>query len=98
MIICQVDARFSAMGQEDIEQELKVIEDVLTAFGGELVYADVNMNHGRLVAYARAESELMVSDILEASYFTVETITYLKNLHSHKPSQMPCPTEMNLAA
>jgi hypothetical protein len=81
MIICQVDARFYAMGEKDIEQELKVIEEVLAVIGGELIHANVSMSHGCLVAYVRAESELLVSDIFDASCFTVDNITYLKPSH-----------------
>lgn len=81
MIICQVDAGFSAMGKEDIEQELKAVEEVFAVMGGELVHADVSMGHGCLVAYVRAESELVVSDIFDASHFTVGSITYLKPSH-----------------
>lgn len=78
MIICQVDAQVLAMGKEDIEQELQAVGEVLAAIGGELIHADFSMGHGYLVAYVCAESELVVSDIFDASYFKVESILYLK--------------------
>lgn len=76
MVIFQVDAWFSAMAKEDAEQELKVVAEVFAALEGELIGAEVGLQ-GRLLAYVRAESELMVSDVFEASHFTVEQIVYL---------------------
>jgi hypothetical protein len=81
MTIYQVDAQVSAMGKEEIEQELKVIEDVLAVIGGELIDADVSMGYGYLIAYVRAESELLVSDLFEASFFTVDQISCLGPLN-----------------
>jgi len=77
MIICQVDAWLSAMGKEDAERELALLEEVLAALDGELIGAEVGADSGRLVAYVRAESELQVSDIFEVFHFTVERIAYL---------------------
>jgi hypothetical protein len=77
MIICQVDARVSGMGKEDIERELRLLEDVLAALDGELIGAEVGVDQQSLVAYVRAESELIVGDIFEASNFTAERIAYL---------------------
>jgi hypothetical protein len=77
MIICQVDAWLCAMGHEDIERELGLLGEVLAALDGELIGAEVGTDQGRLVAYVRAESELVVSDIFEAFQFTVERIAYL---------------------
>lgn len=79
MIICQVDMQVQAMGQEDIEQELKVVGEVLAALDGELLGAEVG--DGFIVAYVCAESELVVSDLFEASHFTVERIAYLGPSH-----------------
>ena len=77
MIICQVDAWFSAMGKEDVERELKVVEEVLAAIDGQLLGAEVRTAQGRILAYVRAESELVVGDVFEASYFNVERIARL---------------------
>lgn len=77
MIILQVDARVSSMRQEDIEQELQLLGEVLAALDGELISAEVNGDQQSLVAYVCAESELMVSDVFEASYFIAERIVYL---------------------
>jgi hypothetical protein len=77
MIICQVDAWLTAMGKDDIEQELGLLGEVLAALDGELIGAEVGTDHGRLVAYVRAESELAVSDIFEAFHFAVERIACL---------------------
>ena len=82
MIICQVDARAASMGKEDIEQELRVIGNVLAAIGGELIDADISMRHGHIVAYVRAESELVVNDIFEASFFSIDQIVYLGPIHA----------------
>lgn len=102
MIICQVDANFSAMDKENVEQELKVVGEVLAAIDGELIHADISMGHRHLVAYLRVESELLASDIFEASYFAAESITYLgpsRESHSHvkllkilpvRDRQIPC--------
>lgn len=102
MIICQIDARFSAIDKEDVEQELKVIGDVLAAIDGELIHADISMGHRHLVAYLRVESELVACDIFEASYFAAESIVYLgpsRESHSHvkllktlsvRDRQIPC--------
>jgi hypothetical protein len=77
MIICRVDAWFSAMEEKDIKEELKVVEKVLAALDGELIGAEVGTAQRRLVVHVRAESELVVSDIFEASHFTVEHIACL---------------------
>lgn len=77
MIICQVEARVSGMEKEDIERELRLLEDVLAALDGELIGAEVGVDQRSLVAYVRAESELIVSDIFEASDFTAERIAYV---------------------
>lgn len=74
MIICQVDAWFATMGKEEVERELKVLEEVLAAIDGELIGAEVRMAQGRILAYVRAESELVVGDIFEASHFNAEGI------------------------
>jgi len=58
-----------------------VIEDVLAVIGGELIDADINTRHGYLAAYVRAESEFVISDVFEASFFTVDQITYLGPIH-----------------
>lgn len=77
MIICQVDARASGMGKEDIERELRLLEDVMAALDGELIGAEVGVDQQSLVVYLRVESELIVSDIFDASDFTAERIAYL---------------------
>lgn len=78
MIICQVEARFpSAMSMEEVEQELKLIDDVLEAIDGNLIGAKVNMPNRRILAYVRAESELMVGKIFASSYFTADRIAGL---------------------
>jgi hypothetical protein len=82
MIICQIDAQISGMNREDIEHELKVIEDLLMLSGGELIDADISLRHSCLVAYVRAESELIVNDIFEASVFIVDQVFYLGPLHA----------------
>ena len=81
MIIFQVDAQVSRMGKEDIEHELKVIEDMLAATDGKLIKAAVSMDDRYLVACVCAESNWMVSDIFDASDFTVEKISYLGLSH-----------------
>jgi hypothetical protein len=81
MIIFQVDARVSAMGKEDIEQELKVLGEVFVALDGELIGAEVGMERQLLVAYVRAESELVVGDVFEASLFPAEQIVCLGWAH-----------------
>jgi hypothetical protein len=103
MTIYQVDAQVSTMGKEEIEQELKVIEDVLAVIGGELIDADVGMGHGYLIAYVRADSELLVSDLFEASFFTVDKITCLGPLHRnyidyYRPAQSFSPPSAWLQA
>jgi len=77
MIICQVDARVSTLGKEAIERELGVLEEVFAALDGELIGAEVGVEWQRLVAYVRAESELVVSDVFEASLFAAERIVCL---------------------
>jgi hypothetical protein len=81
MIICQVDASVSAMGKEGLEQELRLLEDVLNALEGELICAEGRMGGPGFVAYVRAESELAASDIFEACGFAVEQIAYLGPSH-----------------
>lgn len=77
MIICQVDAVVSNMEKKDIERELRLLEEVFAALDGELIGAEVGIDQRGLVAYVRAESELVVSDVFEASDFTAERIAYL---------------------
>jgi hypothetical protein len=92
MIICQVDAWLSGMRKEDIERELELLGEVFAALEGELIGAEVCVDHGRLVAYARAESELVVSDIFEVFHFTVERIAYLGWSHgTHVDFSRPAP-------
>jgi hypothetical protein len=83
MNIFQIDTRISAMSKNDIEQELGVIGDVLAAVGGELIGAEVRANPRHqvtyLMIYVRAESELMVSDIFECSYFSMGRISCLNS-------------------
>jgi len=81
MIICQVDAILSGMDKLEIEQELQLVGDVLEALEGELLCAEVRTDQKSFVAYVRAESELVVSDIFDACCFTVEQILYLGPAH-----------------
>jgi hypothetical protein len=93
MIMCQVDARTIVMGQHEIQQELKIITDVLQAIGSELVDADVNSSDGTLVAYVRAQSELVINDVFEASFFKVDSITYLGPIHEPYNDFRPTQTQ-----
>lgn len=80
MIICQVEACFPpTMGMKEVEQELKLLDDVLEAIGGELIGAKVNMLDRRILAYTRTDSEsgLMAEKIFESSYFSAERIACL---------------------
>ena len=77
MIICEVDAWVSSMEKEGIEDLLRLTEEELAALDGELIGAEVGMGHGRLVAYVRAESELVVNSIFEVCGFTIERVAYL---------------------
>lgn len=77
MIICQIDARIPGMGREEVEEELALLGEVLAALDGELVGAEVSADGAGLTAYARAESELALSDIFDATPFAAERIAYL---------------------
>lgn len=81
MIICQVDARISDMSMEEIEQELELLGEVLAALDGELISVEVCPERRSLTAYLRSESELVVSDIFEATGFVAEQIVYLGPSH-----------------
>jgi hypothetical protein len=77
MIICQVDARITGLAMEDVDEELRLLGEVLAALDGELIGAVVYREQQSLVAYVRAESELAVSDIFDATHFAAERIAYL---------------------
>ena len=82
MITCQVDAWFSAMRKEDVERELEMLVEVLDALDGEFLGAEVGIEQGRILAYVRTESELVVHDIFEVfHFFTVERIACLGQSH-----------------
>lgn len=76
MITCQVDAKVSGMGQEEIGQELLLLGEVLAALDGELLSANAD-GLGSLIAYVRAESEMLIYEVFEASRFIAERIAYL---------------------
>lgn len=74
MMIYQVEADVGEMDREQLDQELRVVDEMLALAGGRLFCAEPTACPGLLNLYLCIKGRQAVTDILEASDFSVRQI------------------------